>query len=113
MVDLIIGPRGMRQAEPVTVGENDLVASEVPGLQWLANSPKLEAVVEYGNRCHSVFPIRVYSHYTRLGSHSSQLANCSRSSGICQRFHKKICAGLFLGGSVDVGLGSVKVRMWY
>lgn len=44
MVDLIISPRGMQQGEPVTFGDNDLVASEVPGLQWLVNSPKLEAV---------------------------------------------------------------------
>ena len=40
MGDLIISPCGMQQAEPVTFGENDLVASAVPGLQWLVNSPK-------------------------------------------------------------------------
>lgn len=45
MVDLIIAPRGMRQAEPVTFSDNDLVASEVPGLQWLLNAPKVMATV--------------------------------------------------------------------
>jgi hypothetical protein len=45
MVDLIIAPRGMRQADPITFADNDLVASEVPGLQWLLNSPKLLATV--------------------------------------------------------------------
>jgi len=44
MVDLIIAPRGMRQAESVTFADNDLVASEVPGQQWLLNAPKLEVV---------------------------------------------------------------------
>jgi hypothetical protein len=44
MVDLIIAPRGMHAAEPVTFADNDLVASEVPGLQWLLNVPKLETV---------------------------------------------------------------------
>lgn len=44
MVDLIIGPRLMHEYEPITFGVDDRVASEVPGLQWLVNSPKLEAV---------------------------------------------------------------------
>ena len=44
MVDLVVGPRSMRESEPVTFGEDDLVASEVPGLQWLINAPKLETV---------------------------------------------------------------------
>jgi hypothetical protein len=44
MVDLIIPPRTMREAEPVTFSGNDLVASEVPGLQWLINSPKIDAI---------------------------------------------------------------------
>ena len=34
----------MREHEPITFGAGDLVASEVPGLQWFVNSPKLEAV---------------------------------------------------------------------
>jgi len=51
MVDLIIAPRGMRQADPITFADNDLVAAEVPGLQWLLNAPKLLATVidEDGN----------------------------------------------------------------
>lgn len=44
MVDLIVAPRSMHESEPVTFGADDLVASEVPGLQWLINSPKFEAV---------------------------------------------------------------------
>ena len=44
MVDLIVAPRSMRDSEPVTFSEGDLVASETPGLQWLINAPKLDAV---------------------------------------------------------------------
>lgn len=44
MVDLIAAPRPMHTAEPITFSADDLVASEVPGLQWLINSPKLETV---------------------------------------------------------------------
>ncbi len=42
MVDLIVPPRSMRDSQPVTFGDDDLVAAEVPGLQWLLNAPKLE-----------------------------------------------------------------------
>ena len=44
MVDLVIAPRGMNAAENITFSESDLVATEVPGLQWLVNSPKLNVV---------------------------------------------------------------------
>ncbi|MBU1665180.1 MAG: nucleotidyltransferase domain-containing protein [Gammaproteobacteria bacterium] len=44
MVDLIIAPRAMHEGDPVTFAEGDLVAAEVPGLQWLVNSPKLATV---------------------------------------------------------------------
>jgi hypothetical protein len=44
MVDLIISPRPMHEPESITFGVDDLVAAEVPGLQWLVNSPKLDAV---------------------------------------------------------------------
>jgi hypothetical protein len=44
MVDLIIPERGLRESEPVRFVEGDLVASEVPGLQWLMNSPKFNAI---------------------------------------------------------------------
>jgi len=44
MVDLVVAPRGMQDSESITFAESDLVATEVPGLQWLLNSPKLEAV---------------------------------------------------------------------
>lgn len=44
MVDLITSPRPMREAEPITFGAEDLVASEVPGVQWLLNAPHLDAV---------------------------------------------------------------------
>ena len=44
MVDLVIAQRGMNTTESITFSESDLVATEVPGLQWLLNSPKLETV---------------------------------------------------------------------
>jgi hypothetical protein len=44
MVDLVVAPRGMHAAQSVTFAKADLVATEVPGLQWLLNSPKLDAV---------------------------------------------------------------------
>ncbi|MBI1397186.1 MAG: hypothetical protein GC151_14535 [Betaproteobacteria bacterium] len=42
MVDLIVPPRSMQDGEPITFASDDLVAAEVPGLQWLINAPKLE-----------------------------------------------------------------------
>ena len=44
MVDLVIAPRGMHVADKVTFGASDLVAAEVPGLQWLLNAPKVDMV---------------------------------------------------------------------
>lgn len=44
MVDLVVAPRGMHSADDVTFAKADLVATEVPGLQWLLNSPKLDTV---------------------------------------------------------------------
>ena len=44
MVDLVIAPRGINAGENITFSESDLVAAEVPGLQWLLNSPKLDTV---------------------------------------------------------------------
>lgn len=44
MVDLVVAPREMKDSAKITFGQADLVATEVPGLQWLLNSPKLEAV---------------------------------------------------------------------
>lgn len=44
MIDLVIAPRGMQGSENITFPKVDLVAAEVPGLQWLLNSPKLDAV---------------------------------------------------------------------
>jgi hypothetical protein len=44
MVDLVLAPRGMKDSESISFAESDLVATEVPGLQWLLNSPKLNAV---------------------------------------------------------------------
>ncbi len=44
MVDLVTAPRGMNATDLVTFAESDLVAVEVPGLQWLLNSPKLDAI---------------------------------------------------------------------
>jgi hypothetical protein len=44
MVDLVVPPRDMHTSEAVTFAKADLVATEVPGLQWLLNSPKLDTV---------------------------------------------------------------------
>ncbi len=44
MVDLIIPPRGMHDSDPVSFAADDLVAAEVPGLQWLLNAPKIDTV---------------------------------------------------------------------
>lgn len=44
MVDLIIAPRPMHEGLPISFAPDDLVAAEVPGLQWLVNSPKLSIV---------------------------------------------------------------------
>jgi hypothetical protein len=44
MVDLVMAPREMSQSTHITFGQADRVAVEVPGLQWLLNTPKLEAV---------------------------------------------------------------------
>jgi len=45
MVDLVIPPEGMRVNREVCFAEDDLVAAEVPSLQWLLNSPRVEATV--------------------------------------------------------------------
>lgn len=44
MVDLVIAPRGMHVTDSITFSASDLVVAEVPGLQWLLNTPKLDAV---------------------------------------------------------------------
>ena len=44
MVDVIVPPRGMQVSDPVSFADDDLVAAEVPGLQWLLNAPKLDTV---------------------------------------------------------------------
>jgi hypothetical protein len=44
MVDLITPPRDIRISTPISFAEDDLVASEIAGLEWLMNSPKFEAV---------------------------------------------------------------------
>ena len=49
MVDLIVPPIDCRLPE-IQFSPNDLIASEVPGLEWLLNSPKIEtiAIDEHG-----------------------------------------------------------------
>ena len=44
MVDLVVAPRGMYAAAGVTFAKADLMATEVPRLQWLLNAPKMETV---------------------------------------------------------------------
>ncbi len=45
MVDLIVPRRPMTESTEISFGEDDLVAAEVPGLQWLINSPRIEETV--------------------------------------------------------------------
>ena len=58
MVDLITPPREMRQCEPIRLADDDLIAVEVPGLEWLMNSPRFSAVCigEDGWPCRMVVP---------------------------------------------------------
>lgn len=44
MVDLVVPMGSLRETQVITFSESDLVATEVPGLKWLLNCPKLEAV---------------------------------------------------------------------
>jgi hypothetical protein len=44
MVDLIVPPRGMHAGDPISFAAEDLVAAEVPGLQWLLNAPKIDTI---------------------------------------------------------------------
>jgi hypothetical protein len=44
MVDLIGPARDMRTQNAVTFAQDDLVLTEVPSLEWLANSPRVEAI---------------------------------------------------------------------
>lgn len=44
MVDLIVSPGDMRDSNAVRFAEDDLVASEVPGLEWLVNAPRQHVV---------------------------------------------------------------------
>ncbi|NNM65704.1 MAG: hypothetical protein HKL99_14065 [Burkholderiales bacterium] len=45
MVDLLIAPLDMRDDTRVSAQAGDLVAAEVPGLQWLLNAPQVRATV--------------------------------------------------------------------
>lgn len=57
MVDLVSQPLGMKNGSKKTFSENDLVACEAPGLQWLCNAPK-ENTVAIDERGFP-FPMRV------------------------------------------------------
>ncbi|MDP3037477.1 MAG: nucleotidyltransferase domain-containing protein, partial [Rhodocyclaceae bacterium] len=45
MVDLVIPRRPMTESAAISFGADDLVAAEVPGLQWLINSPHIAETV--------------------------------------------------------------------
>jgi hypothetical protein len=45
MVDLVIPPEGLQVDRPVRFAEDDLVKAEAPSLQWLLDSPRIEATV--------------------------------------------------------------------
>jgi len=44
-VDLVVSMGSLRDKQVITFSESDLVATEVPGLQWLLNCPKFEAAL--------------------------------------------------------------------
>lgn len=44
MVDLVTPARDMRDPAPITFGQSDLVAVEVPNLHWLVNAPKVSVI---------------------------------------------------------------------
>lgn len=44
IVDMIVPPMDIHRGESTQLSPDDLVAAELPSLQWLANSPKVEVV---------------------------------------------------------------------
>lgn len=81
MVDLVIAPRGMNAAENITFSESDLVATEVPGLQWLLNSLNLmwSPSMRTAGQCRCGCQIRALLPCTRLGSLGCSRANLSKN----------------------------------
>jgi len=57
MVDLIGQDKGMFAHRPELMGAGDLELMEVPNLEWLANSPRLEQIVIAGNGSSVLMPV--------------------------------------------------------
>jgi hypothetical protein len=57
MVDLIGQDKGMLSVKPSLMAKNDLELVEIPNLEWLANSPRVEQVVIAGNGDPVMMPV--------------------------------------------------------
>jgi hypothetical protein len=57
MVDLIGQDKGMLFAKPSPMAKNDLELVEIPNLEWLANSPRVEQVVIASNGAPVMMPV--------------------------------------------------------
>lgn len=57
MVDLISQDKGMLTPKPPAICQGDLEVLEVPNLEWLANSPRVEQVVIAGNGSPVLMPV--------------------------------------------------------
>jgi len=57
MVDFITQDRGMMTKRPARMAADDLAAVEVPNLEWLANSPRIEQVVISANGQPVMMPV--------------------------------------------------------
>lgn len=57
IVDLISQDKGMKQPRPKALAEDDMQTIEVPNLEWLANSSRIEQVVIAGNGAPVLMPV--------------------------------------------------------
>lgn len=57
MVDLIGQDKGMQSTRPLPMAKDDLELVEVPNLEWLANSPRIEQVVIASNGSPVMMPV--------------------------------------------------------
>ena len=57
MVDFITQDKGMYSVAPRKMSEDDLLAVEVPNLEWLANAPRIEQVVIASNGHPVLMPV--------------------------------------------------------
>jgi hypothetical protein len=57
IVDLISQDKGMKTPRPQAFAQDDLQSIEVPNLEWLANSPRIEQVVIAANGSPILMPV--------------------------------------------------------